>query len=173
MNDTIRKQVIVALVRQAHSRVEQLGKTQFQKLIYFLQEQGVPLEYKYEIYHYGPYSFELANDLGSLDTLELLDVSTDVSGFGFNIQLGGHAESVQWPEQYESQLQFVLDTVGSDTPSQLEVKATTHFVKKVLEKRGQDSRKEIVVEKVRQLKPHFSDGFVSKCYDELRATHII
>jgi uncharacterized protein YwgA len=63
MQKELRVAAIVALVQNAQAR---LGKTQVQKLVYFAQDCGIPLEYKYEIYHYGPYSFELSHDLGSL-----------------------------------------------------------------------------------------------------------
>src|SRR6266702_4367710 len=46
----LRVAAIVALTQSAQAR---LGKTQVQKLVYFVQDAGVPLEYKYEIYHYG------------------------------------------------------------------------------------------------------------------------
>jgi len=71
MQKELRVASIVGLVQNAPSR---LGKTQVQKLVYFAQQSGMPLQYKYEIYHYGPYSFELSHELGSLDSLGVINV---------------------------------------------------------------------------------------------------
>ncbi len=65
MKKELRINVIVFIVETLRKRDIDLGKIQFQKLIYFLQEIGIPSGYRYEIYHYGPYSFELAQELNS------------------------------------------------------------------------------------------------------------
>ena len=89
MKKDLRTATIVALVQNAKAR---LGKIQVQKLVYFCQHAGVPTEYKYEIYHYGPYSFELAHDLGSLDSLGVVNIQSDPSGYGFDISVGKFGE---------------------------------------------------------------------------------
>ncbi len=83
MRNDFRVAAMVALVGNAQTR--RLGKTQLQKLVYFLQKSGVPLGYEYEIYHYGPYSFELSDDMDSLDSLGVLNVESDPNGYGFDI----------------------------------------------------------------------------------------
>ena len=88
MQKELKIAAIVALLQNVRAR---LGKIQVQKLVYFAQDCGVPLGYKYEIYHYGPYSFELSHDLDSLDSLGVLNVDSDPNGFGFNISVGKFA----------------------------------------------------------------------------------
>lgn len=165
MPKEIRIACIVALVQNA--KASRIGKTQLQKLVYFLQNAGVPLDYRYEIYHYGPYSFELSDEMGSLDSLGILNVESDPSGFGFNITSGKFAEKYQIGKKYQRKLEKVLVDFSSDTPAQLEVKATIHFVQKIMEKRGSIDQSK-VTKKVKLLKPQFSDKFVKNCYSELK-----
>lgn len=43
-----------------------LTKINIQKIVHFLKETGIPLNYKFEPYNYGPYSTELKVELGGL-----------------------------------------------------------------------------------------------------------
>jgi uncharacterized protein YwgA len=165
MQKEMRVAAIVALVQNTQTR---LGKTQVQKLVYFVQDCGVPLEYKYEIYHYGPYSFELAHDLGSLDSLGVLNVDSDRSGFGFDISAGKFADKFKLEPKYLKKVEKVIEQFGLNTPAQLEVKATIHFVHSVIKKRISSGRtKTEVIHKVRALKPRFTDDFVKRCYSDM------
>src|SRR5437588_9583011 len=96
----MRVNAIVSLVQGIQKKSDQLGKTQLQKLVYFLQETGVPLGYKFEIYHYGPYSFELADEVGSLDSLGVLSLVADPSGYGFHIYVGSHGSKYRIDDKY-------------------------------------------------------------------------
>ena len=40
-----------------------LGRTAIQKILYFLQISGVPMRYRFDIYHYGPYCDRLSRDV--------------------------------------------------------------------------------------------------------------
>jgi uncharacterized protein YwgA len=164
MQKELRVAAIVALVQNAQAR---LGKTQVQKLVYFAQDCGIPLEYKYEIYHYGPYSFELSHDLGSLDSLGVLDVDSDPSGFGFDISAGKFAQKFQLEPKYLKKVERVINQFGSDTPAELEVKATIHFVQSVIKKKVSGKVKSEVIQRVGALKPRFTEEFVKRCYSNL------
>lgn len=165
MRNELRVAAIVALVKNAQAR---LGKTQVQKLVYFAQDSGVPLNYKYEIYHYGPYSFELSNDLSSLDSLGVLNVESDPRGFGFDISVGKFAEKFKLEPKYQKKVEKVIEQLGLNTPAQLEVKATIHFVHSVIKKKASAGKaKSEVIQKVRALKPRFTEDFVRSCYSDL------
>ncbi len=172
MPTEFRTKALVTLIRALESRTHQLGKTQLQKLVYFLQELGVQLGYKYEIYHYGPYCFELSNDLSSLDSLNILDVESDPNGFGFNIRLSRYANGYDPDPMLKEAVKRIVDKLGSNSAGQLEVKATIHFVQRVLARRG-SANEDTVVGKVRTLKPHFAEVFVRKCYEELQQERLI
>jgi uncharacterized protein len=159
MRDELRVAAIVALVQNAPAR---LGKTQIQKLVYFAQDCGIPLKYKYELYHYGPYSFELSHDLGSLDSLDVLAVRSSSSGYGFDISVGKFADKFKLETKYKKKIEKVIGEFGLNTPAQLEVKATIHFVRSVVENKSE------VIERVGALKPRFTEDFIKSCYSDMK-----
>lgn len=57
------------------------GKTKLQKLMFLAEtERGAPTTYKFEKYHYGPFSFELSDDLDALAKTGF--VSEEKNGYG-------------------------------------------------------------------------------------------
>ena len=165
MENDLRVAAIVALTQGVQQK---LGKTQIQKLVYFVQDAGVPLEYKYEIYHYGPYSFQLSRDLSSLDALGVLNIESDPQGFGFDISVGKFAEKFKLSAKYQKRVEKVVHQFGFNNAAQLEVKATIHFVQNVLKKKSSVGKvKSEVIQKVAALKPRFTKDFIKSCYSEL------
>jgi uncharacterized protein YwgA len=60
-----------------------VGRTRFQKIVCVLKEKfGVPFDYKFRAYYYGPYSKELADSLSLLQGTNLLNETTDVFEVG-------------------------------------------------------------------------------------------
>lgn len=56
------------------------GKTKLQKMVFLgKEEEGVDLGFEFIKYNYGPYSFELTQALDSLQTIELIEVTTESS----------------------------------------------------------------------------------------------
>lgn len=52
------------------------GKTKFQKLVFLAeQEEGMTDFYEFEKHNYGPYSFDLTDDLNVLKRLNLIEVT--------------------------------------------------------------------------------------------------
>src|SRR5215469_8819370 len=111
MKTELRIPAIVSLLSTSRAK---LGKIQLQKLVYFAQNNGLPLKYTFQIYHYGPYSFELSNDLGSLDALEIVNIQNDPNGYGFQVSTGKFAEKFVLPVKYQKKLDRVIDQFGSE-----------------------------------------------------------
>lgn len=171
MQKDLRIAAIVGLVQNAPVK---LGKTQVQKLVYFAQSCGMPLRYQYEIYHYGPYSFDLSQQLSSLDALGVLNIQSDPSRYGFDISVGKFAERFKLEPKYQRKIDKVVSDFGSNTTAQLEVKATIHFVFSVVKKRTSSNKtKPAVVQKVHALKPRFTQDFIKRCYSDLREANWI
>ncbi len=64
------------------------GKTRFQKLVFLIQKEAacnqVPASsFDYEIYHYGPFSSELAETLEKLKKDQLLEENTEITPNGY------------------------------------------------------------------------------------------
>ncbi len=171
MEKNLRVAAIVALTQSAQAR---LGKTQVQKLVYFVQDAGVPLEYKYEIYHYGPYSFELSRDLGSLEGLGVLNIESDPSGFGFDISAGKFADKFKLDSKYQKKVDKVINQFGLNSAAELEVKATIHFVYSVVKTKVSPGKLQSeVIQKVGALKPRFTRDFIKDCYSSLERASLI
>jgi uncharacterized protein YwgA len=159
MKTELRIPAIVSLLSTSRAK---LGKTQLQKLVYFAQNNGLPLKYTFQIYHYGPYSFELSNDLGSLDALEIVNIQNDPNGYGFQVSTGKFADKFVLPVKYQKKLDRVIDQFGSESTAKLEVKATIHFVSSVVTSKKQ------IIEKVHALKPRYTKDFIRQSYSELK-----
>src|SRR5438270_2170265 len=60
------EQALVAATAQAAAASQAsgyLGRTALQKILYFLQISGVPMRYRFDIYHYGPYCDRISRDV--------------------------------------------------------------------------------------------------------------
>ena len=72
---------LIAMVAKEAAEVSQneggyLGRTAIQKIVYFLQVLNVPMRYRFEVCHYGPFC---TNILGDLDWLIADEVVSDSS----------------------------------------------------------------------------------------------
>jgi len=67
------------------------GRTRFQKTIFLLQRNyGVPFDFNFRPYYYGPYSEELSDMVFLLRALNFVEETTDYLGMGiirYNYQL--------------------------------------------------------------------------------------
>jgi uncharacterized protein YwgA len=62
----------LAAVIAAHPNRQVIGRTRLQKTIRLLQRLGLPTDYTYSNYFYGPYSEDLQADLGLLEQMGLI-----------------------------------------------------------------------------------------------------
>lgn len=128
----MREGVVAYVVREA-SRVRRPGKKALQKLIYFVQEAGVPLGFRYGMHLFGPYSETLSAfvDGQTLDGTLRYDregMSTLViPGPGCEMAI---EEDRQTLDQYRDILEKVLSDFSGKSPLDLEIMSTIHFVAK-------------------------------------------
>jgi len=158
---------VVSLMKEKHG---DLGKIQLQKLIYFLQVFGLELQYKYQIYHYGPFSFDLSGDIDRLETLKVIDIQPDKDGYGFHIRGGKFlgeviSESSKKYEECIVTIEQVVEKFGGFAASQLELFATIHFVNKVLGDQGNNHSP--IIKCVSELKPKFTEQQIEDGIEEL------
>jgi len=164
--------IIIYLLRQLKSK--HIGKTSIQKLIYFLQELGVNLKYKYKMYHYGPYCFELSNDLDLLSMLNVISIKDNSTIYGYSIKLGDDTDKfltrfkIQdvW-ESCQDYCDKLLQVFGSCTTRNLELYATMHFVGSILKERGKNADANAVIHEVKFLKPKYSQDELENAYQYL------
>jgi hypothetical protein len=142
-----------ALIAYLASRVKIRGKKALQKLVYFCQEAGVPLYATYRLHIYGPYSNEVAEELGEAVAKEILRL--DLDGIGF-LPGTSCAEYVgqQWEiiAPHRAAIEGVLEKLGGLSPLELELYATVHFVASALGEAYGAADEERVVTEVHRAK---------------------
>lgn len=77
----------LAAISYVVSAKQDVGKTKLQKLLYFAQEVvGVPLGYAFRLHHFGPYSFDLDDDLVRMKLAGNVSIEPDGQGYGYHVR---------------------------------------------------------------------------------------
>jgi uncharacterized protein YwgA len=63
---------LASVIANCHDQ-QVIGRTKLQKIIYLLQECGLPSNYSYSMYFYGPYSEDVKADLAVLKYSHIID----------------------------------------------------------------------------------------------------
>ena len=128
-----RASVLVSFVESLRENESWCGETNIQKAAYFLQELlEVPLGYKFVLYKYGPYSFELSEELTSLCADSFLDLQIRDSRYGPSYVPGGMRDFLfeRFPKtlrRFQDQIDFVSVRLGNKHVPELERLATARL----------------------------------------------
>jgi uncharacterized protein YwgA len=155
--------ILARMVKKAPGQA--LGRTQVMKLFYFLQElKGVPLEYDFRLFNYGPFDSEVLSDLSSACGLETVVEKTIIypSGYRYAITPGPQADRLDG--ELDHTLTSVVDQTvrefGAFSASELELRSTILFVDREFAGAGQNTSADEIIERVRQIKPHFESHVI-------------
>lgn len=158
MNRLARAAVLTRLVEALRCRGSRCGETHIQKAVYFLQElRSVPLEFDFVLYKYGPYSFDLRDELMSLRADGLVQLASGAR-MGSRFETTDrtqyfHSRFSRTLEAHEASLEFVAEKVDNKGVADLERYATAlHVVKSEPTLPEQDQ-----VERLTLYKPHIAD----------------
>jgi len=149
-----RASVLLELARQLRAAGSWCGETHMQKATYFLQEvTRVPLEFEFVLYKHGPYSFDLADDLGGMLGERFL-MYEPVTGYGPRLKEGTSAEQLrrEFPEpaaEYAPRIASVAGWLQNKRVTDLERLGTALYVTLEGRAQGPDRAARIV-----QLKSH-------------------
>lgn len=132
---------------------QRLGKTKLQKLVYFCKASGVPMPYTFDMYYYGPFSQELAEEIDRLEILGLVEGGQENNG-PVDYYPGPGAEEVisQYKsalEKYVGDIRRTIRAFGSMSVKELELHATVHYVRG---SGGRERSLDQIVEAVRAVK---------------------
>jgi hypothetical protein len=124
-------------------------------LLYFLQNiENVNLNYNYFIHLYGPFSFDLEEDISLMRATNILNREVDSSGYRVNYYFGPGAkfilEKFNVEKKYEDEINYIVDKFGNYNVVDLELLSTLHYVSKI---KKIDNDK--LFAKVKEIKPHF------------------
>lgn len=160
MKDARRATLIAALVDDLRTAGGWAGETHLQKTVYFLQELlEVPMGFSFQLYKYGPFSFELSEQLGDMRGLGQLRLEPQRPPYGpkFAIAEGASQLETRFPKTrstYRPQLDFVVEQLSDAGVGKLERLATALLVESELPEADLEER----VEALRAYKPHINAG---------------
>lgn len=148
--------LIAALAERLRERGSWCGETHIQKAAFAAQElAGVPLGVEFILYKYGPFSFDLRDELGAMRANGFIDLES-VQGYGPRLRISQSARRQlldRFPRAIKNNakaLDFVADRLAGKGVGALERSATALWVIKAMPDAEVVDQAEALVE----IKPH-------------------
>jgi uncharacterized protein len=142
-----------AILLCSFKRIETIpGKKALQKLVYFLKESGLGINFEFQWDKFGPYSPELATyteDLVAEGLMEseakrLFATSQEDRGVQYNFRLGPRADQLLSSQEVsfgeKARIDRVIALLKEIGPPNLELYATVHYVVKFFSTAGEKAR---------------------------------
>ncbi len=150
--------LIIHLISKLNEAASWSGETHIQKAAYFLREFGnLDLGFSFVLHKYGPYSFDLKDELVFLESVGVLDRKASPP-YGSHFSRGVHASSFESiasadVDEYGSTIDWTIDKFFKDGPgvSELELKATALYALKNF-----DGSADEMATRIHEIKPHIS-----------------
>lgn len=167
MEKLLRSAIIIELIDKLNKAGSWTGETHIQKSTFFLQEfNKVPLNYDFILYKYGPYSFELSDDLAFLRADEYLELIPSPP-YGASYQVRDRKSILskffkKEIEPFSKKIDTIATNIGIKQVTELEKLATILYIEKKLG----IIKKEDVVAKVTELKPHIVRSEASSAFSD-------
>jgi len=156
-----------------------LGRTILQKLCYFVQANGVPLPFRFEMYHYGPFCQEIFDVTENLIVDDVIQDKTEGQGWS-SYAPGPNCDTLL--NMAEGQLQVhkgildeVVNTFSGLDPSQIELVSTIHYVHSSYREwyKNRPSKDQVVQSVLEIKKNKFATTFVERVYDILMGAGLL
>ncbi len=177
MDEYIRFGIISHIVKKLGEKRKYFGKVVIQKVFYFLKTYSkLPFPYEFYFYHFGPYSDLLKRDLDMMQLFGLIEIKEDPQKMGYEIIRVDKEPTKECEKDAESFIQKniqdinkIITTFGSEEPADLELLATIHYVFEKTKSlcSSEVAHKQVVLRKVSELKPKFSQDVIKEKYDFL------
>jgi len=167
MNDLQRSAVVAALVKEYRAGNAFCGETMVQKSVFVLQELlKVPLAFDFQLYIYGPFSFELQRHVSSMMADDMLALRSLEHGSTFE-----PGEQVAYLEKHTSNtiaahreaVDFVVKHLAGRGVKQLERVATALYFTVATDDVSVDCR----AAKICEVKPHITADEARKAVEEV------
>ena len=133
MNRLQKASLIVEMLDKMIEKGSWAGETHLQKCVFFLQNmRNVPIGYEFQLYKYGPFSFDLRDDLVQLQAESMVELSPRSSSYGSSLTPSKTSLLLRkhFPrtlKRYQNELGFVADHFGSLNASDLGRLATAYY----------------------------------------------
>jgi uncharacterized protein YwgA len=161
MNRLQRAAVLTELMDHLRAHGSWCGETHVQKAVYFLQDVlRVPTGFEYILYKYGPYSFDLTEELTALRADYLIQLDHKSPGYGPALVPTATSAALRerYPktlDEYRAQIAFLAEVFDSKGVADLEKLATALYVTRELAEGADCSGR---ARRLCELKPHVSQS---------------
>lgn len=156
-----------------------LGRTAIQKLVYFLHVLDVPMNFRFRIHQFGPYSDALVSTVDWLQADSVIvdgasgpSYSNYVVGENFQEVISRYADRLA---EHSSTISAVVSAMASLDPRELEVAATLDYAFRWVKARGGEGPwKDDTIKKFKEIKKDkFTDAKIEEWYSSLTAAKLI
>jgi uncharacterized protein YwgA len=167
MNDLQRSAIVATLVKECRANGAFCGETMVQKSVFFLQELlKVPLAFDFQLYIYGPFSFELQRHISSMMADDMIAVRPLEYGSTFM-----PGEQVSYLERHAAEtiaahrdsVDFVVSHLAGRGVKQLERVATALYFTVATDSLSVDER----AAKICEVKPHINGDDARRAVEEI------
>lgn len=151
--------VLISLTRRLREHGSWGGETHVQKAAYLVGELlDVPLDFPFILYKHGPFSFELRDELGSMQSDRLLAREAQPPPYGPRLAATARGEELEerFPKtmaRYGPRLDWIAEQLSDSRVLELERLATAMWVTRQV---GEVASAQVRAEAVNKLKPHVS-----------------
>lgn len=133
MNRLQKAALIVEMLDKMIEKGSWAGETHLQKCVFFLQNiRSVPIGYEFQLYKYGPFSFDLRDDLVRLQAESMVELAPRSSSYGSSLApsktsllLRKHFSRTL--KKYQDEIDCVADYFGSLNANDLGRLATAYY----------------------------------------------
>jgi len=147
------------------------------KLLFFLQEsKGIPLNYQFSLYSYGPFDSEVLADISAAERLNVLKstIAYYPSGMGYLYSNGSEAKGVDelaggFLNEHRASIEWVLEHFSARTAVELELLSTILFIAKHQNPKTLST----LIDQVELVKPRFSREQIQMAFQELVALNVL
>lgn len=173
MNDLRRDYALLAFLADRLGGEQGAGKKALQKIVHLVTRlSGVESRYEFDLYTYGPFSRDLAEDMDLLAASKVLDVTYDEIGRSYHIKKGPEADKIMGQYEVflsdaENNAKDILAFFSGKSAKVLEMYSTLFFVidrKLVVDTLNDD----LVVSKFLDIKPKYYKTEALEALKELR-----
>ena len=158
--------VVVNLIALSGGRL--VGRTRFQKVAYLLDGCGAHLDLPFTYYHYGPYSFDLADGWEDAEIQGRINIREEIGRYGVPYSifelLKSHEEPADLANMSARVAEHKLQKMSAASDIVLELAATIVFLRREENYEDRASIEELKARKSRKA----TDPFVSKAIALLR-----
>jgi len=106
----------------------QIGKTKIQKLMYLLEDK-LNEDFGYTMYHYGPYSSEIAESMNIANANGWIDMEWHVDS-GYSMHIKDISDPLEIQDKEERAIEKIVNKYGNFKALELSIIATALYVKK-------------------------------------------